>query len=292
MFLVGLARAQPVYTNSDVSAMKARYVPRTVSRLPARYPSDFDSRPLDKAIYTPWMLPFQEWTEEYRAYFQRHSHDPRVGIGSHPDLHALYRHRRCPGRLGRFQPRLLYVQRRSGRCFGHVSTHLIIDKDGKVYQLLPFNRRCTGAYGVNHKAISIEMIASTEPDLLSRSQQVWSSFCVVRDLMKRYNIGPQGIIAHYEVGRASAWCRIIWIITTPIIPTATPPSIFAPTRADLYVLAAQLPAKVSSRMSEPFKPYVAERIEKMAEFTWTALILGALQAVFGVADAYLALSWA
>ncbi len=42
-------------------------------------------------------------------------------------------------------------------------------------------------------------------------------------------------------------------------------------------------------MSEPFKPYVAEH-EKMAEFTWTALILGALQAVFfGVADAYLAL---
>jgi len=42
-------------------------------------------------------------------------------------------------------------------------------------------------------------------------------------------------------------------------------------------------------MSEPFKPYVDENTI-MPEFTWTALILGALQAVlFGVADAYLAL---
>jgi putative OPT family oligopeptide transporter len=39
----------------------------------------------------------------------------------------------------------------------------------------------------------------------------------------------------------------------------------------------------------PFQPYVAET-ETVAEFTWVALVLGALQAVFfGIADAYLAL---
>ena len=42
-------------------------------------------------------------------------------------------------------------------------------------------------------------------------------------------------------------------------------------------------------MSEPFKPYVASE-ENLPEFTWTALILGMIQAIFfGVADAYLAL---
>ncbi|MBS2040009.1 oligopeptide transporter, OPT family [bacterium] len=42
-------------------------------------------------------------------------------------------------------------------------------------------------------------------------------------------------------------------------------------------------------MSKPFKPYVASE-ENLAEFTWTALILGMIQAIFfGVADAYLAL---
>lgn len=40
---------------------------------------------------------------------------------------------------------------------------------------------------------------------------------------------------------------------------------------------------------EPFKPYVADH-ERLPEFTWIALVLGALQAVFfGIADAYLAL---
>ncbi|MFN8613885.1 MAG: oligopeptide transporter, OPT family [Vulcanimicrobiota bacterium] len=42
-------------------------------------------------------------------------------------------------------------------------------------------------------------------------------------------------------------------------------------------------------MSQPFKPYIASE-ENLAEFTWTALILGMIQAIFfGVADAYLAL---
>jgi N-acetyl-anhydromuramyl-L-alanine amidase AmpD len=196
-----LAGAQPVYTNSDVNAMKARYVPRTTPKLPARYPADFDSRALEKPKYVPWMLPYQDWTEEYRAYFQRHSHDPRAEL--EPTLICMHYtvvddaqavwdsfNRGCQMSNGN-----------KGTVFGHVSTHLIIDKNGTVYQLLPFNRRCTGAYGVNHKAISIEMIATTESDLLSRAQQVWSSFCVVRDLMQRFHIGRQGVIAHYEVAQ-------------------------------------------------------------------------------------------
>lgn len=44
LFCVGVASSQPVYTNSDVNSMKARYVPR-VPKLPARYPAEFDSKP-------------------------------------------------------------------------------------------------------------------------------------------------------------------------------------------------------------------------------------------------------
>jgi len=201
LFCVGVASSQPVYTNSDVNSMKARYVPRVAPKLPARYPAEFDSKPLEKPKYLAWMLPYQDWTEEYRAYFQRHSHDPRVEL--EPSLICMHYTVTDDAQAvwDSFNRGCYMSNGNKGAVFGHVSTHLMIDKDGKVYQLLPFNRRCTGAYGVNHKAISIEMIASTEPDLLSRSQQVWSSFCVVRDLMKRFNIGPQGIIAHYEVSQ-------------------------------------------------------------------------------------------
>jgi len=199
--LGGLVSAQPVYTNSDVSAMKARYVPRTPPKLPAHYPAEFDSKSLETPKYVPWMLPYQDWTEEYRAYFQRHYHDPQVKL--QPTLICMHYTVTDDAQAvwDGFNRGCNMSNGNKGTVFGHVSTHLIIDKNGNVYQLLPFDWRCTGAYGVNHKAISIEMIASTEPDLLSRAQQIWSSFCVVRDLMKRYKIGPEGVIAHYEVSQ-------------------------------------------------------------------------------------------
>jgi hypothetical protein len=48
------------------------------------------------------------------------------------------------------------------------------------------------------------MVAVTEGDLLSRPDQVYASFNVVRDLMKRYNIPLSGIIAHYEVSQGKS----------------------------------------------------------------------------------------
>lgn len=43
------------------------------------------------------------------------------------------------------------------------------------------------------------MVAYNEADLLSRPEQVYSSFCVVRDLMEKFDIPPSGIIAHSDV---------------------------------------------------------------------------------------------
>ena len=58
MFLLTvMASAQPVYTNADVSSMKARYVPRSTPKLPVHYPAEFDSRALQTPKYTPWMQP-------------------------------------------------------------------------------------------------------------------------------------------------------------------------------------------------------------------------------------------
>jgi N-acetyl-anhydromuramyl-L-alanine amidase AmpD len=195
------AVGQPVYTNREVDSLRARYVPKSRSKLPAAYPKDFDARPYEKPRYLDWMLPYQEWTAEYKAYFQRHYHDPRVDfkpslICMHytvsPDAQGIWEAFRRGGQISNGN---------QGTVFGHVSVHVMIDQQANVYQLLPFEHRCTGAYGVNHKAISIEMVAVTEADLLSRPAQVWASFCVVRDLMKRYQIPYSGVIAHYEVSQ-------------------------------------------------------------------------------------------
>lgn len=193
--------AQPSYNNRDVQAMKSRYAPRRI-KLPARYPSEFDRKPVVAPNYVKWMLPYQEWTEEYKAYFQRHYHDPKVKLD--PKLICMH-YTVMPDSQAIWDSFARGTTMSAGKAgtsvFGHVSVHLMIDQEGTVFQLLPFDFRCTGAYGVNHKAISIEMVATTEGDLLSRPKQVWASFLVVKDLMKRYNIPLSGIIAHYEVSQ-------------------------------------------------------------------------------------------
>ena len=190
--------AEPTYTNSDIEGLKMRYEPKRKIHS-TRFPESLLDRPYKAPRYVPWMLPYQNWESEYRAYFKRHYHDTNLTmkpslICMHytviGDAQAVY---------NSFTRGTHMCAGDEGTAFGHVSVHLMIDKDGTVYQLLPFERRCTGAYGVNHKAISIEMVAYSEADLLSRLEQVYSSFCVVRDLMKRYDIPLSGIIAHYEV---------------------------------------------------------------------------------------------
>lgn len=189
---------EPVFSNQQVDDLKARYIVRRPTRLAPRYPSEWDRKPFEVPDYVAWMLPYQEWAEEYRAYSMRHYHEPTTElkptlICMHytvvDDAQAVWNgfRRGCQMSAGK------------GSVFGHVSVHLMIDKDGTVYQLLPFDHRCTGAYGVNHRALSIEMVASSEADLLSRPQQVWASFCVVRDLMKRFDIAPRGVIGHSDV---------------------------------------------------------------------------------------------
>jgi len=205
MVLAGVvvAAAQPVYTNADISTLKARYLPkmRASSRSHSAYPAAFDSKPFQNPKYVPWFLPYEEWTEEYRAYFDRHYRDPRVKLD--PTLICMHYTVTDSAEAvwNSFRRGCRMSNGNKGSVPGHVSVHLMIDQAGTIYQLLPFDRRCTGAYGVNHKAISIEMVASDEADLLSRPAQVWASFCVVRDLMKRFKIQSQGVIAHYEVSQ-------------------------------------------------------------------------------------------
>lgn len=162
-------------------------------------PKQFWSLPLTRPRLVPWLLPYQEWEKEYREYFQRHYRDPRITF--HPsmivmhytvtdDAEAVWNGFERGGRMdaGDF-----------GLIFGHVSVQLMVDKDGTVYQLLPLDRRCTGAYGVNHVALSIEMIAADEADLLSRPRQVWASFCLVRYLMQRFRIPLSKVVSHNDV---------------------------------------------------------------------------------------------
>lgn len=80
-----------------------------------------------------------------------------------------------------------------------VSVHYMVDVDGTIFRLVPENRRTSGTYGVDHRAIAIEMIARDEQDLLSRPRQLLACFCLVDGLVKKYNLPLWSVISHQEV---------------------------------------------------------------------------------------------
>ena len=62
--------------------------------------------------------------------------------------------------------------------------HFVIEKSGKIHQLVPLNVRCRHAVGINHVAIGIEMVQETGSDaraaarkILNRPKQVDGPRC-------------------------------------------------------------------------------------------------------------------
>jgi hypothetical protein len=80
-----------------------------------------------------------------------------------------------------------------------VSVHYMVDKDGVVLSLVPEERRTSGTYGLDHRALAIEMVAADEKDLLSRPVQLLSTFCLVDGLLKKYDLPVWAVISHQEV---------------------------------------------------------------------------------------------
>lgn len=80
-----------------------------------------------------------------------------------------------------------------------VSVHYMVDKDGAVLKLVNEDRRTSGTYGLDHRALAIEMVARDEKDLLSRPEQLLSAFCLVDGLLKKYHLPVWAVISHQEV---------------------------------------------------------------------------------------------
>lgn len=80
-----------------------------------------------------------------------------------------------------------------------VSVHYMVDKDGVVLALVPEERRTSGTYGLDHRALAIEMVAADERDLLSRPLQLLSMLCLVDGLLKKYNLPVWAVLSHQEV---------------------------------------------------------------------------------------------
>lgn len=146
-------------------------------------------------------LPYKDWEDDYRDYFAVHYHDPSLKLD--PKLVVLHY-------SGTPNFATLWWTYMKGKNYKggdgstktrHFSAHFAVDRDGTIYELMPLNRRTIGSYGVNHKAINIEIIGQNEKEILSSSRQMKVTFALVKWLMRRYKISSAGVRAHTEIAR-------------------------------------------------------------------------------------------
>lgn len=81
-----------------------------------------------------------------------------------------------------------------------LASHYVIDGT-RVWELLPPTVRSRGAYGINHRAINIEMVAADAADLASRPQTLKTCAALCRVLMTQFNIPREKIYSHQDVSK-------------------------------------------------------------------------------------------
>ncbi|GMN08870.1 peptidoglycan recognition family protein [Croceitalea sp. MTPC9] len=77
----------------------------------------------------------------------------------------------------------------------NVSTHFLVDKDGKIYRMMPENYMGRHVIGLNYYAIGIENVGGTSESPLTK-KQLKSNIKLVKYLAKKYDI--KFLIGHYE----------------------------------------------------------------------------------------------
>jgi hypothetical protein len=82
----------------------------------------------------------------------------------------------------------------------NVSAHFLVDRDGKIYQLMPTNWMARHTIGLNDVAIGVENIGGVGGLEDLTPAQVNANVCLVRYLKKQYP-AIEYLIGHYEYGR-------------------------------------------------------------------------------------------
>jgi beta-N-acetylhexosaminidase len=90
--------------------------------------------------------------------------------------------------------------------------HFVIDTDGTIYQLVPLSTMCRHTVGLNHTAIGIEHVGTSDSQILGNPRQLRASLALTIWLMRRYGIQLRNVIGHsesltspYHRERVAAW---------------------------------------------------------------------------------------
>jgi hypothetical protein len=79
-----------------------------------------------------------------------------------------------------------------------VCAHFLIDRDGAIHQLVSLRWRCRHTVGLNHTAIGIEHVGTSDADVMGRRRQLAASLALTRWLQDRFGIRTRDVIGHAE----------------------------------------------------------------------------------------------
>jgi hypothetical protein len=79
-----------------------------------------------------------------------------------------------------------------------VCAHYLIDRDGTTARLVPPSTMCRHTVGLNHVAIGIEHVGTSDGQVLGNRRQLAASLRLTRALQGRYRIATRDVIGHNE----------------------------------------------------------------------------------------------
>jgi beta-N-acetylhexosaminidase len=79
-----------------------------------------------------------------------------------------------------------------------VCSHFVVDRDGRIYQLVRLGVMCRHTVGLNWTAIGIEHVGRNDGEILRNPRQLAASRRLTLWLMQRYRIQLRNVIGHAE----------------------------------------------------------------------------------------------
>lgn len=76
--------------------------------------------------------------------------------------------------------------------------HYVIDRGGRIHQLVRLRYMCRHTVGLNYTAIGIEHVGTSDESVMGDAKQLRASLRLTRWLMSRYGIKRSNVIGHSE----------------------------------------------------------------------------------------------
>ena len=94
-------------------------------------------------------------------------------------------------------------------------SHFIIDKRGRIHQLVRLGLMCRHVVGLNHVSVGIEHVGRSDAEVMGNRRQLEASLALTRWLQGRYGVETKHVIGHAESlsspfhrERVKAWRRL------------------------------------------------------------------------------------